>query len=175
MLQDQPHALHVVFGIAPVTTAGEVAEIELVLLALLDTSCCQRDLTCDEGLAATLALVVEENTVAGKHVISISILLHDPKAILLGHSIGRIGMERRVFILRHLFHLAIELGGGRLIDAATVREIQLSHSLQDAEHTDGIHVGGIFRGVEAYLYVALCSEVVDLCRTYFANHAEYTH
>ena len=129
VLQDQPHALDIVLGVAPVTTAGEVAEIELVLLALLDACGSQCDLACDEGLAAALALVVEENAVAGKHIVGVAILLHDPEAILLGHGIGRIRMERRVLVLRHLFHLAIELGGGSLIDAAAVRETQLTYGL----------------------------------------------
>ena len=84
-------------------------------------------------------------------------------------------MERRVLVLRYLFHLAIEFGCGSLIDAAAVCETQLTHSLQDAEHTDGIHVGGIFRRVEADLHVTLCGEVVDFGGLYLAHDAEHTH
>ena len=84
-------------------------------------------------------------------------------------------MERRVLVLRHLFHLAIELGSGSLIDAAAVGETQLAHSFQDAEHTDGIHVGSILWRVEADLHMALCGEVIDLSRAYLADHAEHTH
>ena len=52
LLQDEPHALHVVLGIAPVAEGVEVAEIELVLIALLDACRRQGNLTGDEGLAA---------------------------------------------------------------------------------------------------------------------------
>ncbi len=62
VLQNQPHALHIVLGIAPVAQAGQVAQVELILLALRDAGGSQRDLAGDEGLAAALGLVVEQDT-----------------------------------------------------------------------------------------------------------------
>ena len=53
--------------------------------------------------------MIEENTVASEHVVSVPVLLHNPEAILLGHSIRRIGVERCILILRNLLHLTIEL------------------------------------------------------------------
>ena len=120
LLQDEPHALHVVLGVAPVAQAAEVAQEELLLLALLDAGSCQRNLTGDEGLAAALTLVVEEDARAAVHIVSLAILLDNPEAVLLGHSVWRVGMERRVLVLGNLFHLAIKLRRRGLIDAARV-------------------------------------------------------
>ena len=62
VLEYEPHTLHIVLSITPVTEGVEVAEIEAVLLALGDAGCSESDLAGHEGLATTLALVVEEDT-----------------------------------------------------------------------------------------------------------------
>ena len=88
LLEDEPHTFHIVLGIAPVAEGVEVAEVELVLVALLDAGGGQRDLACDEGLAPTLTLVVEEDAIDGEHAIALTVVLYDPEAILLGHAVG---------------------------------------------------------------------------------------
>ena len=55
LLQDAPHALDVVAGMAPVALGVEVAEVELVLQAELDRGDRAGDLARDEGLAADRA------------------------------------------------------------------------------------------------------------------------
>ena len=107
VLQNEPHAFHVVLGISPVAQRVEVAEEQLLLLALLDACGGQRYLTRHEGLATALALVIEEYARAAEHVVSLAVLLHYPEAILLGHGVGRVRVERRVLVLRHLLHLAV--------------------------------------------------------------------
>ena len=109
-LKDEPHTLHIVLGIAPVAERIQVAEIEFVLLTLLDAGSGKRNLTGYESLAATLALMVEENTRAAEHIVSLTILLHDPEAILFCHCVWRIRMERRILVLWHFLHLSIQLG-----------------------------------------------------------------
>ena len=54
LLEDEPHTLNIILCIAPVAERREVAEEELVLLALSDAGCSESDLACYEGLAATL-------------------------------------------------------------------------------------------------------------------------
>ena len=61
-LENQPHALYVILRITPVAERIQVTEIELALLALLDTGCSQRNLAGNESLATALTLMVEENT-----------------------------------------------------------------------------------------------------------------
>ena len=109
LLQDEPHAFNVVFGIAPVAKARQITQIELILLALRDARRGKGDLARHEGLAATLRLVVEQNARAAIHAVSLAVLLDDPKAVQLRHGIGRIGMERSLLVLRNLLHLTVKL------------------------------------------------------------------
>ena len=85
---------------------------------MCNAGCCQCDLARHEGLASSLTFMIEQDTGATEHVVRLTILLDDPIAIQLGHRIGRIGMERRILVLGHLLHLAIQLGSRGLIDLA---------------------------------------------------------
>ena len=62
LLENEPHALYIVLGIAPVAEAVHIAQVEAVLQALADAGSSEGDLTGDEGLATALTLVVEQNT-----------------------------------------------------------------------------------------------------------------
>ena len=174
-LEDEPHALDVVLGVAPVAEGVEVAEVEFVLQALGDAGGGEGDLARDEGLAAALALVVEEDAVAAEHAVGVAVLLDDPEAVLLGDGVGAEGMERGVLVLRDFLDLAVELGGGGLVDLAAAGEAYLADGLDDAEDADGIDVGGELGGVEADLHVALGGEVVDLRGAHVGDDADNGH
>ena len=171
LLQDEPHALHVILGIAPVAEGVEVAEIELVMVALLDAGGGQRDLTCDEGLAPTLTLVVEEDAVDGEHAIALAVVLHNPEAILLGHTVGRAGIEGRRLLLRHLLHLAEQLRGGCLVNLAFLLQTEDTYGLEEAQRAYRVGFGGVFRAVERHLDMALGGEVIDLVGLHFLDDA----
>ena len=109
MLQYEPHALHIIPGVSPVAERREIAEIQLVLQAVGYACCGESNLSGDESLAATLALVIEEDTRAAEHVVGLAIFLHYPVAVELGNGIRAIGMEGGVLVLRHLLHLAVKL------------------------------------------------------------------
>ena len=111
VLQDEPHTLHVVLGISPVAQRREVAQIQLFLLALGNACCRQRYLSCNECLAATFTLVVEEYARAAEHIVCLAVLPDNPETIELSHSIGAVGMERSELVLGHLLHFSIELRG----------------------------------------------------------------
>ena len=53
VLQDEPHALYIVLGIAPVAEAVHIAQVEAVLQALADAGGSKGDLAGDEGLTTT--------------------------------------------------------------------------------------------------------------------------
>ena len=175
LLHDEPHALHVVLGVAPVAEGVEVAEVELVLQALGDAGGGEGDLAGDEGLAAALALVVEEDAVAAEHAVGVAVLLDDPEAVLLGDGVGAEGVEGGVLVLRDFLDLAVELGGGGLVDLAAAGEAYLADGLDDAEDADGIDVGGELGGVEADLHMALGGEVVDLRGAHVGDDADNGH
>ena len=88
LLQDKPHTLHIVFGIAPVAQRIEVAKVKLVLVSLGDTAGSKRDLAGDEILTTALALMVEENAIAAIHAVGFAVVLHDPEAVELGYAVG---------------------------------------------------------------------------------------
>ena len=175
VLQHQPHALYIVLGIAPVAQRGEVAEVELILLALGDTCSGQCNLAGHEGLATALALVIEEDTRAAEHAICLAVLLHYPVTVKLGYGIGAIGVERGILILGYLLDLTIKFRSGGLVDVAGVGQAAEAYGLEDAEHTGGIYIGGELGGVEADLHVALGSEVIDLVGTHLAHHLDKAH
>ena len=174
-LEDEPHTLDVVLGVAPVAEGVQVAEVEFVLQALGDAGGGEGDLTGDEGLATALALVVEEDAVAAEHAVGVAVLLDDPEAVLLGDGVGTEGMEGGVLVLGYFLDLAVELGGGGLVDLAAIGEAHLADGLDDAEDADGIDIGGELGGVEADLHVALGGEVVDLRGAHVGDDADNGH
>ena len=148
MLKHQPHAFDIVLGIAPVAQRVEVAQIKLVLHTLCDTGCCDGDLAGDESLSPALGLVIEEYSVDGEHPISLAIVLHYPETVLFRYAIRTARVERCSFLLRDFLHLAEQLGGGSLIDAASLLHAKDAYCLQKAQSTDRIRLGGVFRTVE---------------------------
>lgn len=88
----------------------------MILQTLCDSARCQRNLTGYEIFAAALRLMVKQDTVYCKHVVSFSIFLGDPEAILLRNCIGAVRVEGCCLSLRNLFYLAVQLGSGSLIN-----------------------------------------------------------
>ena len=109
LLENEPHALHVVLCITPVAERIQISQVQLVLLALSDACSGQRDFSCYESLTSALGLVVEEDTRTAVHVVCLAVFLHDPETVLLCDSIRAVWMERSVLVLRHFLHLSVEL------------------------------------------------------------------
>ena len=145
------------------------------MLALLDACGSKGDFAGNEGFATALALVIEEDARAAIHVVSLAIFLYYPESILLSNSVWAVRVERSVLVLWHFLYLTIELRGGSLIDAARILETKLAHSLENTQYAYCIDIGCELRRVEANLYVALSSEVVDFGWTNFADNAKDTH
>jgi len=78
--------LNVILGVSPVALGVHVSEVEAVLLAEVNVGNSAGDLAGDEGDTPPWALVVEEDTVAGEHVVSLTVVLDDPEAVQLGHT-----------------------------------------------------------------------------------------
>ena len=62
-----------------------------------------------------------------------------------------------------------------MVNLARVCKSHLAHSLNNAEHTHGIHVSGELRRVEANLHMALCCKVIYLSRTHLCHNAYNRH
>ena len=175
LLEDEPHTLDVVFGISPVAQRTQVAEIELVLLALCDTCGGKGYLTGDECFAASLALMVEENAGACIHIVGLAVFLDYPEAVEFSHGIGRIGMEGGILVLRYFLYLSIEFRGRCLIEAAGVAETAEADRLQTAQNAGGVDVGCEFGGIERYLYVALGGKIIEFVGAHFGDDLKDRH
>ena len=175
MLQNEPHAFHIVLGVAPVAKAVQVAEVQAVLLALGNAGGGESDLAGHEGLATAFGFMVKEDAGAAKHVIRFAVFLDNPEAVELSHGIRAVRVEGGLLVLRDLFYLAVKFAGARLVNAASLLEVVGAHGLQNAEHAGGVHVGGKFGGVEGYLHVALRREVVDFGRLDLAHDLHEAH
>ena len=88
ILQNKPHAFHIILRVAPVAQRREIAEIQSVLQAVGDSRGGKRDLPRDKRLATTLGFVIEQNSAAAEHIVSLAVFLGYPEAVLLGDSIG---------------------------------------------------------------------------------------
>ena len=169
LLQDQPHALHIVLRITPVTQAVQVAQLQMVLQAAGNPSGRPGNLPGHESLAAALTLMVEQDAVAGEDAVSVPVLPDHPEAVLFCHSVGGIGMEGRILVLGHLFHLAVQFGSGGLVHPAGLVQSGVVHRFQDPQHTQGIHVSGVFCRLKGNLHMALCRQVVDFIRLHASD------
>ena len=54
LLKDEPHTLHIVLGISPVTKRIHVTQVQAILQALRDSSCCKSNLASYKRLTSTL-------------------------------------------------------------------------------------------------------------------------
>ena len=69
-------------------------------------------------------------------------------------------------------HQAVELRGGGLVDAGFVCQSADAHRFKDAQGAEGIHVGGVFRCLEAHCHMALGAKVMNLIRLNLLNHPD---
>jgi len=70
----------------PITLSVDVSEVKGFLLSEVNVGNGTGDLAGDEGDSPPGALVVEQDSVAGEHVVSLTVVLDDPEAVQLGHT-----------------------------------------------------------------------------------------
>jgi hypothetical protein len=163
LLQHQPHRLDIVAGKAPIPPCIEVPQVKLVLQTVTDAPNRSRRLARDEGLAATRALMVEQNAVADEEPIGFAVVDRKPMRRHLADAIGAARVKRRPFALGRRGG-AEHLRGTGLIAThrAAAVEHMVAHRLDQSQRADGDHVGGVFGDLEGDLDVALGAEVVNL-------------
>ena len=147
---------------APVAQGVDVAHEQAFFEPLADVGQAACDLACDKGLTTPGALMVEENAVAGVDAVGFAVVDRDPVGVHLGYGIGAARVERRCFLLRRLLHQTVEFTGTGLVKAGLLLHLQDADRLQDAKGSHRIHIGCVFRTLEANRHVRLGTEVVDL-------------
>mmetsp|Transcript_17849 Transcript_17849/g.51100 ORF Transcript_17849/g.51100 Transcript_17849/m.51100 type:complete len:406 (-) Transcript_17849:40-1257(-) len=161
LLKHAPHTLDVVAGMAPITLGVDVSEVEALVDALMDAGDGGGDLTGDEGLATAGTLVVEEDAVGKVHAVSLTVVHKDPEGVLLGDSIGRTGVEGGGLGLGNLADLAVQLGGGGLVEFDLLLHAAGADGIEHAEDANTIGIGGVLGHIEGNLDVRHGTEVVD--------------
>ncbi len=162
LLQHQPHSLDEIARVPPVALGVEIAEEQLRLQPVLDRCHSARDLAGDESFAAQRAFVIEQDPARGMHAVGLAIIDRDPMGIKLGRGVGRAWVERGRLLLRDLLHLAEQFRGGGLIEAGLPFPAENADGLEQAQRSEPVRVGGVFRRLERDLHMRLRREIVDL-------------
>ena len=115
LLQDQPLGPHKVFSMTPIPQGIQIAKVETSLKAKGNPGRRPGDFTTDKRFPPAGRLMVEQNPVAGEHVIGLAVVDGAPVGIQLGAGIGGTGIKRRCFALGRFLDLSVEFGSGGLI------------------------------------------------------------
>jgi len=67
------------------------------------------DFSCDKIFSSPWRLMIEENPIAGVHVVGFPIVNDDPVTVKFCASIWRTRIEGRLFVLRGLDYLTVKL------------------------------------------------------------------
>src|SRR5262249_26249088 len=102
LLKHHPDRLHIVAGIAPVALRVEISEIQFVLKSKFDPRYRFRDFPAHKSFAAARRFMVEENAIARKQPVSLTVIHGHPMRVEFSCSIRTARLERRLFVLRTL-------------------------------------------------------------------------
>src|SRR5262249_19380961 len=108
-LHHQIHRLHEVPSVTPVAPRFEIAEIKFPLQSHLDSRSRPRNLASHERLASSLALVIEQDAIAGKKIVRLAIVDGDVVRVRLRATVRRSRIKGRRLLLRNLADLAKQL------------------------------------------------------------------
>ena len=156
---------------APIAPGVQVAEEKTLLQAQLDACHRTRYFSRHEGLAADRAFMVEQNSVAGVHAISLAVIHRDPVGIQLGHRVRAAGIEGRRLLLRRFLHQPEQLGCRSLVKTALFLQAQDAHGLQNAQRPQRVRVGGVFGLLETHRHMRLGGEIVDFVGQHLLDDA----
>ena len=156
---------------APVSAGVQVAQVQAALQPLGDVGQAAGDLAGDKGLAPARRLVVEEDAVAGVHVVGLAVVDGDPVGVELCHRVGAARIKRRGLALRCLPHQAVEFRGRGLVEARFLLQAEEADRLEQSQGAHNDHVGGVFRRLETHRHMALRAQVVDLVGLHLVNDA----
>ena len=164
LLQHQPHAVHEFARVAPVALRIEGYRCK-ACPAVRGEWPRRRGSPCGlERFLLATDFMVEQNAVRRVKAIGFAVVDHDPVRIEFGRRVGRTWIERRRLVLRNGLYLAVEFRRRCLIEARLLFQSKQSDCLEQADRSDPIGVGRIFRCLEAHLHMRLCRQIVNFRR-----------
>src|SRR5438270_6177863 len=129
LLQNAPHSFHVFRSVSPIAACIEISQVELGLPARLNPGDRARDFAGHEGFSAAWTLMIEENSISGKHAVSFPVVHSHPMAINFSRAVWAARMEGCLFALRRR-RRAKHLRRSRLIE--TAGNAAVAHSFEDS-------------------------------------------
>src|SRR6266550_4151870 len=103
------------------------------------------------------------------HAVRFAIIGRDPEPIEFCYAIRGPWIERGRLSLRYLADITVEFGSRGLIETCAVFQAENTNGFEQAQWTERVGIGCIFRGLETHLDVALGGEVVDFGWLGFLN------
>ena len=146
---------------APITLGIEVAELQDGQITGGDASHGGGDLLGDESATTTGGFVVEQDAVAGEHVIRLAVVLDGPEGVKLSYTVGGTRIERGGLLLGDFHDLTVQLGGGSLIESRVLFETTSTNGFEQAHRTQSGAFASVLGHLEGHLDMGLGGEVVD--------------
>ena len=115
--------------------------------------------------------MVEKDSADGEYVIGLAVIYGYPVGVEFGHPVWTFGMKRGSFVLGRGSGAEHPRSGG-LVEFGFVAQAEELDGFQYPQGSQGVGVGGVFRGIERDLDMALGSDVVYLIRLYFLDEAD---
>ena len=119
--------------------------------------------------------MIEKDSRAAKHIISLSVFLYNPISILLCNSIRTIRVERSGFFLWNLLYLAIKFRSRSLVNPACLFQSTNSNRFQNSENSGRNNIRSIFRYIKGYLHMTLSRKIIYFIGLYFSNQLNETN
>src|SRR5262249_6980560 len=100
LLQNAPDRFNVVAGVTPIPPRVKVPQEQFILNTDFNTCCSLGYLSAHKCLAAAWRLMIEQDAVGGKQVVTFSIIYRHPVRIYFCRGIRASWLERGGFVLR---------------------------------------------------------------------------
>ena len=149
---------------SPITLCIKVSQIQARLFPQRDIRRSPRNFPRHKSPSPPWALVVEQDPVASEHTVRLTVVDDDPVRVELCTAIWRARVERSGFALRSLDNLAVQLGGGCLVEFDMFFETAGAHSIKETEGAQPVDITSVFCHLKGDLDMRLRTEVVDLGR-----------
>lgn len=112
--------------------------------------------------------MVEQDAITGKQVITFTVVNGNPVRVEFGDTVWGARMKGSILILRSFLNLSVELATGRLIKFGIYT--RFSHGFKDPKCAKSGDICCIFRNVETYAHVTLCSKVIYFIGSYLCKN-----
>src|SRR5207245_6363627 len=121
LLEHHPHGLDILAGMAPISLCVKVTQAEFLGRSEFDFGHLRSNFPSNELDAPTTRLVIKEDSTAGKHIVSLAVILPKQETGYLGDCVSRTWMERSKLVLGTGMRFAKHLTRSSKVELASRR------------------------------------------------------